>query len=188
MKFLKLGLASILASGTLFAGSYNVDGGHSSVGFKVKHMMISNVKGTFDKFSGNFEYDEKTKTLKTLIGKIDVNSINTQNKDRDDHLKAPDLFDAKKYPAITFVLDKISDDYAYGKLTMHGVTKDVKFDFENNGSVKDPWGNTRVGLAISGKLNRKDYGINWNKVLEAGGVAVGETVKLDIEIEGILAK
>lgn len=188
MKFLKLGLASVLASGALFAGNYNVDASHSNIGFKVKHMMISNVKGTFDKFTGKFEYDEKTNSLKSFNGEIEVASINTRDKKRDAHLKAEELFNVAKYPNIIFALNRVDGDYAYGKLTMHGVTKDVKLDFENNGMVKDPWGNTRVGLALSGKLNRKDYGITWNKVLEAGGVAVGETVKLDIEIEGVLAK
>lgn len=188
MKLVKVGLASILAAGALFGGTYNVDSSHSNVGFKVKHMMISNVQGKFEKFTGSFEYDEKTKQLQSLVGNIEVDSINTGDAKRDGHLKAPDLFDAKKYPSITFTLDKIDNDKAYGKLTMHGITKNIELDFENNGSVKDPWGNTRVGLALSGKLNRKDYGITWNKVLEAGGVAVGDKVKLDIELEGILAQ
>ncbi len=188
MKIVKLGLMSLLAAGALYAGTYNVDKSHSNVGFKVKHMMISNVKGQFDTFNGSFQYDEKSKKITSLKGTINVDSINTQDKKRDDHLKAPELFDAKRYPKITFTLDKISEDKAFGKLTMRGITKNVALDFENNGSIKDPWGNQRMGLALSGKLNRKDYGISWNKVLEAGGVAVGETVKLDIEIEGILAK
>lgn len=187
-KLVKLGLASILSAGALYAGTYKVDTSHSIVGFKVKHMMISNTSGKFNKFNGTFEYDEKTKQLKSLTGKIDVNSIDTNDKKRDTHLKAPELFDAKKFPTITFALDKIEDDYAFGKLTIKGVTKNVKLDFENNGSIKDPWGNTRVGLVLSGKINRKDYGITWNKVLETGGVAVGEKVNLDIELEGILSK
>ena len=188
MKLVKVGLASILAAGALFGGTYNVDSSHSNVGFKVKHMMISNVQGKFDKFTGSFEYDEKTKQLQSLQGNIEVASINTGDAKRDGHLKAPDLFDAAKFPTITFKLNKIEEDKAYGQLTMHGITKNIELDFENNGSVKDPWGNTRVGLALSGKLNRKDYGITWNKVLEAGGVAVGDKVKLDIELEGILAQ
>lgn len=188
MKLFKLGLTSILAAGALYAGTYNIDKSHSNVGFKVKHMMISNVTGKFDNFSGSFEYDEKTKTLKTLKGEIKVKSINTDNEKRDGHLKASDFFAAGKYPNITFELNKISGDYAYGKLTMRGVTKDVRLDFENNGMIKDPWGNTRVGLALSGKVNRYDYGIKYNSILEAGGVAVGEVVKLDIELEGILSK
>lgn len=188
MKLAKIGLASILAAGALFGGTYNVDASHSNVGFKVKHMMISNVTGKFDKFNGSFEYDEKTNTLKSLTGIAEVKSINTDNEKRDNHLRSSDFFAADKFPQLTFKLDKIEGDYAYGKLTMRGVTKDVKLDFENNGSIKDPWGNTRVGLALSGKINRLDYGIKYNSILEAGGVAVSEKVKLDIEVEGILAK
>ena len=188
MKFLKLGLASVIASSALFAGTYNVDASHSNVGFKVKHMMISNVVGKFDKFDGTFEYDEKTKTLKSLVGNIDVNSINTENEKRDAHLKSAEFFSANEFNNIKFVLSKIDGDKAYGKLTMRGVTKDVTLDLENNGTIKDPYGNTRVGLALSGKINRIDYGLKYNTVLEAGGVAVDEIVKLDIQLEGILAK
>ena len=188
MKFLKLGLASVIASSALFAGTYNVDASHSNVGFKVKHMMISNVVGKFDTFNGSFEYDEKTKTLKSLVGEIDVNSINTENEKRDAHLKSAEFFSANEFNNIKFVLSKIDGDKAYGKLTMRGVTKDVTLDLENNGTIKDPYGNTRVGLALSGKINRMDYGLKYNAVLEAGGVAVDEIVKLDIQLEGILAK
>lgn len=188
MKLVKVGLASILVASALFGGTYNVDTSHSNVGFKVKHLMISNVTGKFDKFSGTFEYDEKTNTLKSLVGNVEVASINTEHEKRDGHLRSPDFFDAKNHPKLTFILDRTEGDYAYGKLTMRGVTKDVKLDFENNGSVKDPWGNTRVGLELNGKINRKDFGLNWNKALEAGGVVVGETIKLNIELEGILAK
>lgn len=185
-------LSSLLAlvlvnSASLFAGTYNVDLSHSSVGFKVKHMMISEVSGKFDKFSGSIDYDEKTKTIKTLSGNIDVNSINTSNEKRDGHLKSPDLFDVQKYPNITFILERVKGNKAYGKLTMHGITNDVILAFENNGIIKDPWGNQRLGLTLVGQLNRKDYGITWNTALEAGGVAVGENVKLDIQLEGILA-
>lgn len=188
MKLVKLGLASVLAAGTLFAGIYNVDTSHSNIGFKVKHMMISNITGKFDKFNGSFEYDEKTNTIKNLTGVVEVSSINTENEKRDGHLKSADFFDAKKHPKLTFKLDKIDDEKAYGVLTMRGISKNVALDFENNGSIKDPWGNTRVGLALSGKVNRMDYGLKYNSILEAGGVAVGEKVKLDIELEGILAK
>jgi len=188
MKLFTLGLTSILAGSTLFAGTYNVDTDHSHVGFKVKHMMISNVNGKFDTFNGTFDYDEKTKTLKSLNGTVEVKSINTENEKRDEHLRTSEFFAAAEYPQMTFVLEKVEGDTAYGKLTMRGVTKEVELEFENNGMVKDPWGNTRVGLALSGKINRFDYGIKYNEVLEAGGVAVGETVKINVEIEGILAK
>lgn len=187
-KLLTLGLISVLTAGALFAGTYKIDPSHSNVGFKVKHLMISNVTGKFDKFAGTFEYDEKTKTVKSLNGTIEVGSINTENAKRDGHLKSADFFDAANHPNLTFKLNKIADDKAYGVLTMRGVSKNVILDFENNGSIKDPWGNTRVGLALSGKINRIDYGLKYNSILEAGGVTVGEKVKLDIEIEGILAK
>jgi polyisoprenoid-binding protein YceI len=188
MNIKKLAIASTILVSTLFAGTYNVDKSHSNVGFKVKHMMISNVKGNFNDFKGSFEYDEKTKTLKSLNGEIKVASINTDDKKRDDHLRAPDLFDAKKFPLITFKLTKINNDIAYGDITIKGVTKNIKLDFDNGGTIKDPWGNFRAGIALSGKINRKDFNITWNKILEAGGVAVGDIIKLDIEIEGIKAK
>jgi len=188
MKIITTIIAAILSSTTLFAGTYSIDTVHSNVGFKVKHMMISNVIGKFDKFKGSLEYDEKTNTLKKLSGIIQVDSINTANQKRDAHLKSVELFNVDKYPEITFVLENSDSDYAYGKLTMHGVTKDVKLDLENNGIVKDPWENARVGLELTAKLSRKEYGITWNTVLEAGGVAVGDTIKIDIQIEGILAK
>lgn len=188
MKFLKLSLMSIIATTALFAGTYNVDRSHSDVGFKIKHMMISNVKGNFNTFTGVIEYDEKTKTIKALSGKIDVNSINTENEKRDNHLKSPDFFDAAKFPEITFVLTKVEGEDAYGDLTIHGVTKNVKLELENNGTATDPWGNQRMGLSLEGKINRKDFGLAWNKTLETGGLLVGERVNLEIELEAILQK
>ena len=158
MKFLKLGLASVIASSALFAGTYNVDASHSNVGFKVKHLMISNVSGKFDK---------KTKKLKSLVGEVTVSSINTEDEKRDTHLKSADFFDEVNHPTLTFKLDKVDGNSAYGKLTIRGVTKDVKLDLENNGTAVDPWGNTRVALALTGKINRTDFGLNWNKALEA---------------------
>ncbi len=188
MKLIKLGMASILAAGALYAGTYNVDASHSNVGFKVKHLMISNVTGKFDKFNGSFEFDEKSGKVTSVDGTVEVASINTDNEKRDGHLKSADFFDAGKYPTITFKVDKIEDEKAYGKFTMRGVTKDVEFDIVNTATVTDPWGNKRVGVEISGKVNRKDYGVNWNKALEAGGVVVDETVKIIVELEGIEAK
>jgi len=188
MKMFKFVVLSILGAGSLFAGNYNIDTSHSSVGFKVKHLMISYVKGSFDSFNGSFDYDEKTNTLKSLNGTIEVSSINTSNKKRDDHLRAPDFFDVEKYPKITFELKSIKGDKVSGILTMRNISKMVILDFENNGTIKDPWGNTRAGFELIGKIKRSDFGLTWNKVLEAGGVAVGDIVKLDIQIEGILKK
>lgn len=188
MKLIKIGIASIVAAGALYAGTYNVDASHSNVGFKVKHLMISNVNGNFEKFNGSFEYDEKSGVVKALNGVIETSSINTDDVKRDGHLKSADFFDATKYPTMTFKLDRVEDDKAYGKLTIKDITKDVAFDIEKTGEVTDPWGNKRVGLEISGKINREDYGLKWNKTLEAGGVLVGETVKIQVELEGVLAK
>jgi len=185
MNLKKLVLGSTLLASTLFAGNYNVDVSHSSVGFKVKHMMISNVVGKFDTFKGTFEYDEKKNTLTSLNGQIDVMSVNTENAKRDGHLKDTDMFDVAKYPMINFVVTKIEDEDVYGDFTLKGVTKNIKLELENGGTIKDPWGNYRAGFVLTGKIKRSDYGLTYNSVLEAGGVAVGDIVKLNIEVEGI---
>lgn len=184
----KITVALLLGASTLFAGNYNVDTSHSNVGFKVKHMMVSTVSGEFQKFSGSFELEDKTNKLKALTGTIEVASINTNIDKRDAHLKSEEIFDAAKYPHITFVLEKLSGDKAHGKLTIKGVTKDVVLDYEFGGVIKDPWGNTRAGITLSGKIDRKEFGVNWNKILEAGGVAVSEEVKLEISLAGVLQK
>ncbi|MCW9026408.1 MAG: YceI family protein, partial [Thiovulaceae bacterium] len=177
-----------LVAGSLFAGNYNVDASHSSVGFKVKHMMISNVKGKFDKFSGSFVFDEKTKTLKSLQGEVEATSINTENAKRDNHLRSEDFFDVTNYPKLTLKITDVNGDSATGKLTIRGVTKVVKFELETSGVIKDPWGNTRTGLTLETKVNRQDYGLKWNDVLETGGLIVGDKVKISVELEGILTK
>ncbi len=188
MKIKTLLATSLLAGTALFAGNYTVDPAHSSADFSVKHAMISTVKGNFTKFNGVFEYDEATKTLKSLTGTIDAASINTGIEKRDTHLRSAELFDVAKYPTITFTLDSIKDDKAYGKLTMKGVTKPVVLNFENGGMATDPYGNKRVGMELTGKIKRSDFGITWNAALETGGVVVGEEVKLDVALEGILQK
>ena len=188
MKLIKLGLATLLATGVLYAGTFNIDKSHSNVGFKVKHLMISNVSGNFNAFTGTVNYDEKTKTLESISGKVEVSSINTENEKRDAHLKADDFFAADKYPYITFESTEIKGDEVIGKFTLRGVTKEVKFELENNGTIVDQRGNTKVGLSLYGKINRKDYGVMYNKVLETGGVAVGDTVKLTIDLEAVLKK
>ncbi len=188
MKVLKYGLAALLSTGALYAGNYKVDADHSHVEFKVKHLMISNVKGNFGKFDGTYEYDEKAKVLKSLTGTVEVASINTDNEKRDEHLRAEDFFAAAKYPVISFKLTKVDGDKAYGDLTMRGVTKAVVLEIETSDAITDPWGNTRTAIALNGTINRYDFGLKYNSVLEAGGVAVGEEVKLSVELEGILEK
>ena len=175
----------LLGASSLFSSVYNVDKAHTNVAFSVKHMMISTVNGEFNDYSGSFELDDKN-VLTALGADIDVNSINTNIQRRDAHLKSAEIFNAEKYPKIKFVLEKVEGDKAYGKLTIKGVTKDVKLDYEFGGTVIDPWGKKRAGLTLSGKINRKDYGITWNQTLETGGVVVSEMVKLNIDVQGIL--
>ncbi len=188
MKFLKLGLASLAVSTALFAGTYNVDAGHTNAGFTVKHMMITNVTGKFNDVAGTFEFDEKTNTLKSINGEIIVASINTANEKRDEHLKAEDMFDVAKFQKITFKSTKIEKDTVYGDFTMKGVTKNIKLDLETSSVIKDPWGKQRTGFSLNGKIKRSDFGLTWNKALETGGVAVSDEVKLAIDIEGVLAQ
>lgn len=173
----------VIAGSTLFAGTYALDAGHSKLGFKIKHLSITNVYGTFDKFDANIEYDEKTKQLKVLKSKVDVNSVNTQNEKRDAHLKESDYFDVKKFPNMSFELVEIKDDMMIANLTIKGITKKVEFDYENNGIVKDPWGNTKLGFSLEAKINRVDFGLKANKLLDSGGLLLGEKVKITADIE-----
>lgn len=184
---LKLLVASLVASSALMAGVYNVDTYHSGVSFKVKHLMVSNVKGKFSKFNGSFELDDKTNVLKALHGVVEVASIDTGIEKRDNHLRSEEIFNAAKYPQITFKLTKLVGDKAHGEFTMHGVTKKVVFDYEFGGVIENN-GVKKAGLTITGTINRKDYGVSWNKILESGGVAVGEEVKIEVELEGDLQK
>ncbi|MDK9693442.1 MAG: YceI family protein [Sulfurimonas sp.] len=188
MKMISSLAALLLGISSLFGASYNVDVAHTNVAFKVKHMMVSTVGGEFQNFSGTFELDDKSALLTKLQGEIDVDSINTNIEDRDAHLKSSEIFDAEKYPKIKFVLDKVKGDKAYGKLTIKDVTKDVVLDYEFGGTITDPMGKKRAGFTLAGTIDRRDYNVKWNRVLEAGGVAVSEKVKLDISVEGIAAK
>jgi polyisoprenoid-binding protein YceI len=180
-----LAVALVVGVSSLFGGVYKVDPSHTNVTFAVKHMMISTVNGEFEKFDGNFELDDKNKLI-ALSGEMEVESINTNIAKRDAHLKSDEIFDAKQFPKVTFVLDKVKGDKAYGKLTIKGITKDVVLDYEFGGTVTDPWGKQRAGLSLSGKIDRRDYNITWNQALEAGGVVVSEIIKLNVEVQGIL--
>jgi polyisoprenoid-binding protein YceI len=188
MKLIKLTLLSLFGSAILLAGNYDADIAHSNIGFKVKHMMVSNVRGNFTDFSGTFELDETDKTLKKLEGTVQAKSINTGIEKRDKHLRSDDFLDVAQFPLIRFIATKFEKDKVHGNLTMHGITKAVVLDYEFGGVVTDPMGKQRAGLTLEGKINRADYGMTWNKLIEAGGIAVSETVKLEIELEGILKK
>lgn len=163
-----------------------IDPTHSEITFKVKHLMISNVKGEFRTFQANIDGEDFTNS--TISANIDAKSISTNNNDRDTHLKSPDFFEVEKYPEITFVSTSLKkvDDNEYelvGNLIMKGITKEIKLNTEFGGFMKDPYGNEKAGFSINGKLNRKDFGLNWNAALEAGGVMVGNEIKINAEVQ-----
>ena len=165
-----------------------IDPAHSEITFKVKHLMISNVKGEFKTFQANIDGEDFTKS--TISANIDTTSIATNNNDRDTHLKSPDFFEVENYPEITFTstsIKKVDDDEfkLVGDLTIKGTTKEITLDVEFGGFMKDPYGNEKAGFSINGKLNRKDFGLNWNAALEAGGVMVGNEIKINAEVQFI---
>ncbi len=174
-----------------FASTWTIDPDHSNVGFKVKHLMVSNVKGSFDKHTGTVEINDKDITKSKVEVSIDTNSINTNVQKRDEHLRSADFFDVAKYPKMTFVSKKVAKAgnnklKVTGDLTLHGVTKQVVLDVAQlSKESKDPWGNIRRGTTATTKIDRKDFGLTWNKALETGGVLVGEEVTITLEIEMI---
>lgn len=165
---------------------WTIDSAHSEIGFKVKHMMFTNVKGHFNDYSAAIDFNDDLKGA-NLQFEAKINSITTNNADRDNHLKSPDFFDMDQYPTLNFKSTKIEgngNDYEItGDLTIKGITKPVKLNAEFSGLMTDPWGNTKVGLNIDGKINRKDFGLTYNAALETGGVLVGEDVNLNAEIQ-----
>ncbi len=176
------------------AATWNIDPDHSNVGFKVRHLMVSNVKGSFEKHTGVVEINDKDITKSKVEVTIDTASINTNVQKRDEHLRSADFFDVAKYPTMTFVSKKVAKAgkdklNVTGDLTLHGVTRQVVLNVEGvTAESKDPWGNIRRGATASTKINRKDFGLVWNKALETGGVAVGDEVVISLEIEMIKAK
>ena len=174
---------AFLTSSVVFAAdTYTIDPAHTSFGFTVKHMMISNVPGEFDKFSGEIVYSPTDLANSSANVSIDVASINTRIDKRDAHLKSPDFFDAAKYPTITFVSTKFTPTAITGNLTMKGVTKEVTIPVTISGPV-DEMGHEAIGITGSVTINRQDYGINWNKTLDQGGLAVSNDVAINISIE-----
>jgi polyisoprenoid-binding protein YceI len=171
------------------AATWVIDADHSSIGFKIRHLMVTNVKGDFKKYSGTIEIDDKDLAKSKVNVVIDTASIDTGIAKRDDHLRSADFFDVAKYPTMTYVSRKVVPAgegrlKVYGDLTLHGVTKEVILDVEGpTATIKDPWGNTKRGASATAKINRKDFGLTWNKAIEAGGVAVGDEVTILIEVE-----
>jgi len=183
-------LLPTLASAT----TWNIDPDHSNIGFKVRHLMVSNVKGSFEKLTGVVDINDKDVTKSKVDVSIDTASINTNVQKRDEHLRSADFFDVATFPTMTFVSKKVAKAgkdklKVTGDLTLHGITKQVVLDVEGpTAESKDPWGTIRRGAVATTKINRKDFGLVWNKALETGGVAVGEEIAITLEIEMIKGK
>lgn len=174
------------------ADNYVIDPVHSTVGFAVRHLVISNVKGKFKEFSGTIAYDPQDITKSSVAVTIKAASIDTGDDDRDKHLRSADFLAADQYPEIKFVSKRIqkkgSGYVCVGDLTIRGVTREVAIPFKITGTIKDPWGNTRLGAEGSLSINRQHYGVSWNRNLDAGGVVVGDTVNIELIVEAIKKK
>jgi polyisoprenoid-binding protein YceI len=182
--------AALFLGSPVFAANYAVDVDHTSVSFKIRH-ILSNVQGHFRQFEGTIAYEPGKPETWSAEGVIQAASIDTNVEPRDKHLRSADFFEVEKYPTISFKTVKVieaSDAAAKleGLLTLHGVEKPVVLDVEIHGVAKDPWGNTRASFTVTTLLNRKDFGLTWNKTLETGQLLVGEEVKITLEVEGIL--
>ena len=180
---------ALAAGASAETGRWEIDPAHTVAAFSVKHMMLTNVRGEFGRLSGSVEGLENDLGTAKISVTIDASSIDTREPKRDAHLLSPDFFDVARYPTVTFVSKKVEKAgpgklKAVGDLTIHGVTKEVVLDVEGpTPAVKDPWGGTRVGAHATTSVNRKDFGLVWNKALDGGGVLVGEDVAITIDVE-----
>ena len=165
------------------AKEFVVDTTHTNIGFSIKHMMISNVKGNFNTYTTMVDFDADKKVFTKLSASIDASSVDTNMPKRDEHLRSAEFFDVAQFKTIDFVMDSMKDGKVYGKITIHGVTKDIVLNATIHGVVKDPQGKQRAGLTLEGKINRKDFGLTWSKVLEGGGLMVDDTVNLIVDME-----
>jgi len=173
--------------------SWKIDPAHSEINFTVRHMMISNVRGRFENFTGTVEFDPENPINSSVDVQIEAASINTREQPRDTHLRSADFFDAENYPYLTFKSKKVLvDDENHGRivgdLTIRGITREVTLDTEFNGTSQSPWGFSSAGFSASAKINRKDWGLVWNVALETGGVLVSDDIKINIELEIIEEK
>jgi len=182
-------LAALALPSLVRAATWDLDPAHTSVQFSVRHLMVSTVRGAFGKVAGTVAVDEQDLTRSKIQATIDAASIDTRIEKRDAHLKSPDFLDVAKYPTITFVskkIERVAPDHfkVTGDLTLHGVTREATLDVEGpTPEMNDPWGKTRAGAQATTTINRKDFGLTWNQALEAGGVAVGDEVKITIDVE-----
>ncbi len=190
--FILLGAVFMLTAST-WADVWNFDKPHTSVGFTVRHLVVTKVHGQFKDFNGEIEFNGKNVETGSIDVTIQMTSIDTENQKRDDHLKSADFFDVEKFPVMSFKSGKIvrgeGDNFKIiGDLTIRDITKEVTLDAVFNGTIKDPWGGTRAGFSATGKINRQDFGVKWNQALETGGFLVGDEVTINIETELIKAE
>lgn len=167
---------------------WQLDPVHSELGFKIKHLMITNVSGSFKRFKGEVKTENEDFSTAEIRLTAEMTSVFTNNEQRDEHLRASDFFDVAQYPELSFTSSKVeridgNTFFLYGDLTLKGITKPVKLNVEYNGITKDPWGGERAGFVVTGKINRSDYGMNFNGVLDTGGVMLGEEVKISAEVQ-----
>ncbi|GAB4328240.1 MAG: YceI family protein [Candidatus Zixiibacteriota bacterium] len=170
--------------------TYNLDAAHSVIGFSVRHMAISKVRGNFNEFEGSFTIDPQDSSSWSGQITIQTASIDTDNEKRDEHLRSADFFNADSFPTITFESTKITpkgnnEFEVQGNLTMRGVTKPVTLKAEVTGTTMDPWGNERIGIELTGTIDRMDYGVSWNNMLETGGLVVSHEVDLELDVQGV---
>lgn len=170
-------------STTTVKTKWNIDTAHSEISFKVKHMMISTVRGNFNSFTATAETEDDNFINAGIHFSADIDSISTNNKDRDTHLKSDDFFNAATYPKMTFKSKSFDGNTLVGDLTIRDNTKEVKLAVDFNGIAVDPYGQTKAGFEISGKISRKEFGLKWGAITEAGGVVVGDEVKLDLNVQ-----
>jgi len=190
-KWIGLGalVAVLISAGAAEATNYKIDGQHTTVSFKIRH-LFSKVLGTFNEYEGSFVYEPGNSAIWSAEAVIQVSSIDTGVEGRDKHLRSKDFFDADQFPTITFKSTKVTDVTAtsaklHGDFTLRGITKPIVLDVVIHGEGQDPWGNLRSGLTATAKINRKDFGLTWNETLETGQLLVGENVEIVLEIEGI---
>ena len=171
---------------------WNVDTSHSSIHFTVRHLVMSRVRGSFDRWRGTVDFDAQNPEASKVSVHIDSASIDTHEPKRDEHLRSADFFDVEHHPALTFQSTRV-EPLARGRfrlagdLAMHGVTRTLELEVELLGESKDPWGNQRLGFQARTTINRRDFGLHWNQVLEAGGMLVGDTIEVEVDIEAVKA-
>lgn len=170
-------------------GTWEIDPTHTTIGFSVRHAMIAKVRGRFTDFGGTFTLDGTNPANSSAELTVQMASVDTQNDDRDNHLRSAEFFDVETFPTMTFVSTGVaatgSDFVVTGDLTVHGVTKSIPVEFELVGISQDPWGNTRIGFEGEAEINRRDFGLEWNVALDTGGVLVSENIKITLDVEAV---